>query len=238
MKKYFFMRDDDAGNADRRFIKLFNFLNAEKIPAVYAVIPAAIKPGLRRLLTAHPAAGELFETVQHGLAHTDHSGNPFIRQEFGPVRPFRLQLDDIRAGRDLMKKNFGRLFFPAFVPPFHMYNSDTVKAAGKAGLKFFSASKRAGDFGGSGVRFLPALVNLNEYDLERKPRPLELAVLKRKTLAALKSPGNVCGAYFHHAVLGEKDFEVFRKYACFLKELARVGCIELALFSTAAKKLK
>lgn len=232
MKKFFFVRGDDVTGPGRLFLAVFNFLAAEKVPAVYAVIPAAVKPGLRRLLAAHPQAGELFEVVQHGLSHKDRSGNRFLRQEFGPVRPFARQLADIRAGRDLMKKNFGRLFVPAFVPPFHMYNSATVEAAGKAGLKAFSASKKVGAFPEGGPVFLRAEVNVNEYGLDLKPRPLVLAALKKKTLVALRLPGPATGVYFHHADLRSRDFKVFRDYVAFLKDLAGLGLIELALFST------
>ena len=181
VKKTVFLRDDDVTAADPKFLRVFKFLLSEKVPTVYAVIPSKIKPGLIRLLKEHPEAGHMFETVQHGLSHCDHSGNPFIRQEFGPVRPFLLQLADIRTGRDLMKKNFGSLFIPAFVPPFHMYNSDTVKAVGKAGLKAFSASKTTGAFYELGLVFLPALVNVNDYDLDLKAVPLKLEKLKEKT---------------------------------------------------------
>ena len=225
------MRDDDVTAADADFLRVFGLLLSENVPAVYAVIPAEARRGLCRLLSGHPAAGRLFETAQHGLYHTDHAGNRFLRQEFGPVRPYALQLADIRAGRDLMKKNFGPLFVPVFVPPFHMYNSDTVKAAAKAGLKAFSASKNTGAFYGLGLAFLPALVNVNDYGLDLKPLPLKLETLKAKTLSALRSSGGIAGVYFHHTDLKGRDFEVFGQYVVFLKGLAARGWIEFSLFS-------
>ncbi len=237
VKKTVFLRDDDVTAADPKFLRVFKFLLSEKVPTVYAVIPSKIKPGLIRLLKEHPEAGHMFETVQHGLSHCDHSGNPFIRQEFGPVRPFLLQLADIRTGRDLMKKNFGSLFIPAFVPPFHMYNSDTVKAVGKAGLKAFSASKTTGAFYELGLVFLPALVNVNDYDLDLKAVPLKLEKLKEKTLSALRTPGPVAGVYFHHSDLNGSNLDVFKEYIIFLKKLAGLGWIELALFSTIIKNI-
>ena len=231
VKKVIFLRDDDVTAADEDFLRIFRFLLDSEVPAVYAVIPAKAQPGLSRLLTEHPKAGRLFETAQHGLHHTDHAGNRFLRQEFGPARAYELQLADIRAGRDLMKKRFGPLFVPVFVPPFHMYNSDTVKAAAKAGLKAFSASKTTGAFYGLDLAFLPALVNVNDYDLELNAIPLKLETLKVKTLSALRSSGRIAGVYFHHADLRGRDFEVFEQYVLFLKGLAARGWIEFSLFS-------
>lgn len=238
VRKTFFLRDDDVAEADPAFLRVFKFLLGVRVPTVYAVIPAKIKPGLTHLLTGHPEAGRLFETAQHGLCHCDHSGNTYLRQEFGPSRAFSRQLADIRTGRDLMKKEFGRLFIPVFVPPFHMYNSDTVKAAVKAGLTAFSASKSIGAIHGSGLVFLPAQVNVNEYDLALKAVPLEIKKLKEKTLKALRTPGMTAGIYFHHSDLKRRNLEVFENYIIFLKELASRRWIELALFSSILRKTK
>jgi len=238
VKKALFLRDDDAAAAGPDFRRIFFFLEAQKLPAVYAVIPALTTPALVRLLKGRPGAGSLFEVVQHGLAHKDHGGNSFMRQEFGPARTLAEQLSDIRRGAALMKKNFGRLFIPVFVPPFHNYNSDTVKAAAAAGLKGLSASKPSPALAGSGLAFLRTRVNVNEYTLDLRPRPLALERLKAKTIEALKAPGAAAGVYFHHAHIKGKDLETFRAYMMFLKALAGRGLIEPVLFSALLKKFK
>lgn len=237
VKKLVFLRDDDAAAATPEFRRLFRFLAAENLPAVYAVIPALASPALVRFLKSRPGAGTLFEAAQHGLNHKDHCGNRFMRQEFGPARTLAEQLADMRAGRDLMRKTFGRLFVPVFVPPFHTYNSDTVKAAAAAGLKGLSASKPSPALAGSGLAFLRTRVDVNEYGLDLRPRPLSLERLKAKTVEALKAPGGF-GVYFHHAHIKGKDFEVFRAYAAFLKALAGRGLLEPVLFSALLKKIK
>lgn len=231
VKKLVFLRDDDAAAAGPDFLRLFRFLTAEKLPAVYAVIPALARPSLVRLLKGHPGAGSLFEVAQHGLAHKDHGGNRFMRQEFGPARSLTEQLSDMRTGRRLMRKNFGGLFVPVFVPPFHTYNSDTVKAAAAAGLKAFSASKPSPALKGAGLAFLRTQVAVNDYDLDLRPRPLGLERLKAKTIEALKAPGRTAGVYFHHGHIRGNDFGTFRAYALFLKALAGRGLIKPVLFS-------
>lgn len=238
VKKQLFLRDDDAAAAAPAFLRMFRFLSSEKLPAVYAVVPALVSPALVRFFKSRPGGGILFEAAQHGLRHVDHCGNRFMRQEFGPARTLPEQLADMRAGRDLMRKNFGRLFVPVFVPPFHTYNSDTVKAAAAAGLKGLSASKPSPALRGSGLAFLRTRVDVNEYGLDLRPRPLSLERLKTKTVEALKAPGGTVGVYFHHAHITGKDFEVFRAYAAFLKALAGRGLLEPVLFSALLKKFK
>ncbi|OGS07511.1 MAG: hypothetical protein A2270_09605 [Elusimicrobia bacterium RIFOXYA12_FULL_51_18] len=232
IKKYVFLRDDDVTRTDARFLKTFNFLLQAKVPAVYAVIPARIEPGFAASMKNRAGAGKLFEFVQHGLSHRDHSGNRFTKQEFGPSRSLKLQRDDMRKGALLMKKNFGRGAVPAFVPPFHIYNTDTIKAAREAGLKIFTASKMIAGFEKSGVVFLPAKVNINDYDMNLKPRPLDLAGLKRKTMAALRGHGPALGAYFHHSTLDKHNFRVFQDYVGFLKGLEELRWVKLSLISS------
>lgn len=232
LKKLLFLRDDDAAAATPEFLRLFNFLNEEKLPAVYAVIPALAEPGLVRRLKGR-GAGRLFETAQHGLRHKDHAGNRFMRQEFGPARPYARQFADIKAGADLMKKKFGRFFAPVFVPPFHTYNSDTALAAAAAGLKALSASRFNPALRGAGLKFFGTDVAVNSYGLDLRPRPLDLPKLKADTLAALRAPGHTLGVYFHHDHLG--DFEAFRNYILFLKDLCGKGLLEPVLFSKLLK---
>ncbi len=230
--KALFLRDDDAAAATPEFRRLFAFLAAEKLPTVYAVIPALAEPPLVRLLKGR-GAGRLWETAQHGLAHRDHAGNRFLRQEFGAARPYARQLADIREGAAIMKKKFGRFFAPVFVPPFHNYNSDTARAAGEAGLKALSASRYNPALRGAGLRFFGTDVAVNGYGLDLKPRPLDAAALKARTLEALRAPGPTLGVYFHHDHLG--DMAAFGSYVLFLKDLCGRGLLRPVLFSALLK---
>ncbi|MCM2267008.1 MAG: polysaccharide deacetylase family protein [Elusimicrobiales bacterium] len=233
LTRYLFLRDDDAAAATPEFLRLFNFLKEEKLPSVYAVIPALAEPALVRRLKGR-GAGRLFETAQHGLRHKDHAGNRFMRQEFGPARTYARQLADIKAGAALMRRKFGKFFAPVFVPPFHTYNSDTALAAAAAGLKALSASKFNPALRGAGLKFLGTEVAVNSYGLDLRPRPLDPARLKAATLAALRAPGLTLGVYFHHDHLGE-DFGAFRDYIRFLKDLCAKGLLQPALFSKLLK---
>ncbi|MCX5785591.1 MAG: polysaccharide deacetylase family protein [Elusimicrobia bacterium] len=235
MIKKFYLRDDDAGAANARFMKTFRLLKAEGMAASYAVIPAELKENLVGFLKAEARAGTVFEVLQHGWTHKNR-GSRWLRQEFGNLAPAAAQKQDILKGFKLLKKNFGKLFTPVFVPPFHVYNIDTLRAAKAAGLKGFSASKRI-PAGGRGLFFITANIDVNVYAPDGRPMPLNLERLKQKTINRLKSRGDIC-AYFHHDTFDAANFAVFKAYLSFLEALRARGLIEFSLFKEAITQIK
>lgn len=223
--KAFFLRCDDAARPDRAFLRVLRLFKAAGLPLSCAVIPAAAGAPLARLLAREAAAGTGLEALQHGLSHAEHGGNRYLKHEFGPSRPYADQRRDIAAGRLLMRRLFGRLFTPVFVPPFHAYNSDTLRALTSLKFRALSASRRPERLP-RGLRFLGTGVTVNEYGLDLKARPLDLRLLRGRTLAALREPGPA-GVYFHHADL--KPFKIFYDYALFLKELEKRGLARFVL---------
>lgn len=232
--KIFFLRCDDVIKPDKAFLRVFRLLKASELPVSCAVIPALAGPALASFFRTEAAAGTRLEALQHGLSHAEHSGNRYLKQEFGPARPYKAQRADIAAGSRLMKKLFGKISKPVFVPPFHLYNSDTVKALVSLRFKALSASRRLKEPLPRGLSFLGTRVTVNEYDLELKPRPLSLSLLKSRTLAAIKEKGPA-GIYFHHADIKGRDLGIFSEYVSFLKELEKRG---LAGFVAASQILK
>jgi len=232
--KTFFLRCDDVIKPDRAFRSVFSLLKAAGLPVSCAVIPARAGPGLASFFRSEAAAGARLEALQHGLSHAEHSGNRYLKHEFGPARPYKEQRADIAAGKKLMKKLFGKSS-PVFVPPFHLYNSDTLKALVALGFRAFSASRRLDEPLPRGLAFLGTRVTVNEYDLELKPRPLSLNLLKSRTLAALREGSKPAGIYFHHADIKGKDLGIFSEYVSFLKALETR---RLARFVLASEMIK
>lgn len=230
--KTFYLRCDDVVKPDRAFLRVYNLLNSLGLPLSCAVIPAGAGRALAAFFRRELAAGARLEALQHGLSHAEHAGNRYLKHEFGPARDLAQQKADMAAGARrlaaLLKK-----FTPVFVPPFHSYNSDTLRALRAAGLAL-SASRRPERLP-RGLAFLPTRVTVNEYDLRLKPRPLDLRLLKARTLAAIKEKGPA-GIYFHHADLSEKDFKIFSAYAAFLKDLEARGLARFALCSELLKR--
>ena len=227
MKKRFYLRDDDAGGANARFIKTFRLLKEAGMAASYALIPAELKENLVEFLKTEARAGTVFEVLQHGWSHKNR-GSLWLRQEFGNLTPSDAQERDISKGFKLLRKKLGTLFTPVFVPPFHVYNIDTLRAAKAAGLKGFSASKKI-PLAGRRLFFIAANIDVNVYAPDGSPKPLDLARLKHKTINCLKRPGDIC-AYFHHATFDQANFAVFKAYLSFLRALRTRGLIEFSLF--------
>lgn len=221
--KTFFLRCDDVSGADAAFRRVASLFKKLGLPLSCAVIPASAREGLGAFLRS-PAAPRA-EALQHGFSHCEHSGNIYTKQEFGPSRTGARQRADIEAGKKIMHRLFGKLFTPVFVPPFHVYNTDTLAALRVLGFRALSASKRPGRLP-RGLAFLGTRVTVNEYDLRLKARPLDLKVLKARTLAAVRESGPA-GIYFHPADL--KPFGIFSEYALFLKELEKRGLARFAL---------
>jgi predicted deacetylase len=231
--KDFFLRCDDVTRPDAPFRRVVALFEKAELPLSCAVIPALAAKSLARFLRSRTAAGARLEVLQHGFTHAEHAGNRYLKQEFGPARAYRDQRADIAAGKKLLAGLFGKLSRPVFVPPFHMYNTDTLKALAALRFRALSASRRPEALP-RGLAFLGTRVTVNEYDLRLKPRPLDLKALKARTLAAVREKG-AAGVYFHHADLKGKDFGVFSDYVSFLGELERRG---LARFSLCSKLLK
>jgi len=233
--KIFFLRCDDVTKPDPAFLRVFSLLKAAELPLSCAVIPGLAEAGLAAFFRAETAGETRLEALQHGFTHAEHSGNKYLKHEFGPSRPYGTQRADIAAGKKVMGKMFGKLSKPVFVPPFHVYNSDTLKALGALGFKAISASRPLKSGQARALIFLGTRVTVNEYDLKLKPRPLSLNLLKSRTLAALREGTKPAGIYFHHADIKGKDLKIFSVYISFLKKLETRG---LARFALASEILK
>ena len=229
--KTFFLRCDDVTKPDPAFLRVFKLLKAADLPVSYAVIPAQAGAGLAAFFRSEAAGGARLEALQHGFSHAEHSGNKYLKHEFGPSRSYGTQRADIAAGKKLMGKLFGKFSKPVFVPPFHVYNSDTLKALARLGFKGISASRRLKSAQAGAPVFLGTRVTVNEYDLELKPHRLSLSLLKARTLAALREGNKPAGIYFHHADIKGKDFKIFADYISFLKKLGTRGLARFVLVS-------
>jgi hypothetical protein len=184
-----FFRDDDAGWDDPALQALLDVFEAAEAPVDLAAIPLAVSGRLGRELAArHRAAPELVRVHQHGFAHRNHE--PTGRKcEFGPSRPFELQLDDVVCGRSLLRRLDVELD-PIFTPPWNRCTPDTARAVRIAGLALLSREARAEPLA---VPELP--VNVDWTKREALPG----------TLAAAVRDGGPVGVMLHHAVMGADD---------------------------------
>lgn len=136
----FFIRNDDVWTLDHEFRFYFNLAVERRIPVVHAVIPAKMDPALIDFLCkAKEKYPHLLDIVQHGWLHMNYSGDNLKKYEFGHLRSLEKQRQDINQGFKKMRQAFGDLFTPAFVPPYHGYDENTLKVIEEAGFSIFSA---------------------------------------------------------------------------------------------------
>jgi len=96
--KTFFLRCDDVVRPDRAFLRVFGLLAGLGLPLSCAVIPAGAGKALAAFFRRQKALGAGVEALQHGLSHSEHSGNRYLKHEFGPSRVYGEQLADLAEG--------------------------------------------------------------------------------------------------------------------------------------------
>ena len=228
---YLLLRDDDAYDADAGFTEVFELCLRERVPVTYCAIPSKLTKSLVGLFLDHGKLRDLFDITQHGWSHANHnktSRRP--RYEFGPSRSYAAQKGDMARGLKRMRAALGSLFTPAFVPPFHYYDANTLLAAQSLGYRIFSAGPQKFSIAKAGFLYLHAQLSVNEYDDAYRSLPLSLPRLIRET-ARLINEGRIVGVYFHHSTLDPRNLGVFKEYLRFLKRLAVAGWIRSLTFS-------
>lgn len=214
-EKYVFLRADGITAADPVFQKVFNAFYEAEIPVSYAVVPALADKALASFFRSKQRR-ELFSVVQYGWKAFNHNsaegGQPY---EFGPVRKAEEQASDMAQGKKAMEALFGDLYFPAFVPPFNMYDRNTQAAADAAGFLFFAAGKPLFPTERFHYKHLTANVNLTHYD-PGDPIPLNTLEIIRDTRRGMAAR-RVAGVFFRVAAFGGASWSPFLHYVDFLK---------------------
>ncbi len=162
-KAYLFIRNDDVCSLTSSFQFFFEQMLGRELPVVYAVIPGKMEKSLvhfiRRAKERYP---HLLDIVQHGWMHTNYSSDRKQKYEFGMARDFETQRQDIQKGKQLMDKAFGDYFTKAFVPPFHGYDQQTIKALTVENFSMFSAGTY--DLAEPlSLKYLPAMTSFSQY---------------------------------------------------------------------------
>jgi len=229
-KARIFIRNDDAWTLDEPFQFFFNQMMIREIPVVYAVIPGKMEADFVSFLCSaskqHP---RLMNIVQHGWRHVNHSSDEARKYEFGPSRTFGQQSRDIEEGWKRMNAAFGDDFIPAFVPPFHGYDENTVRLVNDREFRIFSA-------GGGGLGNQPALLeipaNISFSRYDRGTVEIHSAREMLEMMVKCFNRSSLSGILTHHSdfVTDRSRKEVLRFFDV-LKKLESRGEVEILLFS-------
>ncbi len=137
-----FLRDDDVSTLSTAFVDFFAIFKSANLPVSYQVIPETLDDACAEFLRGELEQGAgLVEIGQHGLRHQMIVNGKLEFYEFGPERTFQQQLDDILAGKALLRDRLGAdVSLDVFTPPRHRYDRNTLKAIRQAGYSVLSAS--------------------------------------------------------------------------------------------------
>jgi peptidoglycan/xylan/chitin deacetylase (PgdA/CDA1 family) len=149
-RKYVIFRDDDvAPRAKFAELQAVNQVHIDKnVPVTLGITPHQNASKGNQLLQDKPflnymrsiASNRLFEFAQHGYTHQSVSiASP--SEFYG--RPYAVQYDTIKKGRDDITQAFG-VVPTTFIPPFDKSDNNTLKAAKALGFTEYSTS--FGDF--------------------------------------------------------------------------------------------
>ncbi len=233
--KFTFIRDDDVYKDSLKFRYIFFFLKKIKIPTIYGVIPQKVEKKLVEFLKKEKKKDpNLIDIVQHGWKHKNYSKDINNKYEFGPTRSYIQQKKDILKGYKKMQKLFGEYFTPAFVPPYHGYNSTTLNIIEELKIPLFSGEKI-----NTRKNFLnlPIKISLNDYS-DKKMKILDPKISIKKFLFYLNSNSEkTIGIVFHHSgILSKNDLNNFKIFCFFLKKLEKEKKIKFILFSSLLKR--
>jgi hypothetical protein len=231
MRKFLFIRNDDVWTLEKSFTDFFAIMYGLKIPVVYAVIPKLLEKSAAIFLRkAKEKTPDLIDIVQHGYAHENHADAGQRKYEFGDNRTYQQQVYDIEAGIKIMKKWFGGLLTPGFIPPYHSENADTVKALEYLDVPLYSARLKLPC---KKTKFLelPAKVWIHRLDSKGAPAPLNFRRVSAELVEALstqKISGMVCR---HHMLTHPNDHKILKALMGIVLREQSQGKVQTVLFS-------
>lgn len=231
MSKFLFIRNDDVWALDKSFQEFFDFMFKQKIPVVYGVIPAKLQEDTALFLRrAKQEAPNLLDIVQHGYTHRNYAAPGEHQYEFGPVRTYAQQFEDISQGMQIMRRWFGELVTPGFISPYHAYDANTIDAIEALNIPLHSARLKVPHRGKKFID-LPAQIWANKADEQGIPWPLDFHGLSRDLASVLES-GPITGMVFrHHLMVNPKDKDVLVALMRLLVQERDKGKIRTVLFS-------
>ena len=217
----FFFRDDDAGWEDARLFELIDVFADHQVPVDLAVIPKSIsRPTAARLRRLVEAGSKTIAVHQHGYAHLNHEREG-RKNEFGPGRSWREQLDDIKAGQALLLDLLGPITDPIFTPPWNRCTGITAVCLWETGFKYLSRDKTASTLSTSGLEELPISV---DWFAHRKGVRLTADEFGNLFTTAVRDQPAV-GVMLHHAVMDKYEFRRLKQLLQFVASHPQVRCV-------------
>ncbi len=226
----FFFRDDDAGWEDARLFELLRLVAEHNVPIDVAAIPKSLsRTTARRLRKMVEADSARLSIHQHGYAHVNHELEG-KKNEFGPSRSWREQLEDVKAGQSLLKDLLGSITEPIFTPPWNRCTDITAICLWETGFKCISRDRTAPPLTAPELQELSISV---DWFAHRKRVRLTSDEFGSLFAAAVRELPAV-GVMLHHAVMD--DFE-FRRLGQLLQLVSTHSQARCVLMKDAIREL-
>jgi anaerobic magnesium-protoporphyrin IX monomethyl ester cyclase len=215
-KKVIFFRDDDVSELTSKLKRLIGIFIEEKVPVSLEVIPKKLtNETVDYLLNLKKKYPYLIDINQHGYSHKNNNDQTNEElYEFGKNRSYEEQFNDIKEGKKIMEKKFGKNFSLIFTPPFNEYDENTVTALQE--LKFKAISADNSGFITKGIKTANSSIDLIEsyspkimfHTKDNIKLQLEIAINKL----------DYTGILLHHEFFGEEQFEFLHSLIKYIKK--------------------
>jgi predicted deacetylase len=208
----FFFRDDDVGWEDARLFEMLDVFGEHNLPVDLAVIPKSLsRETAKRLRQTIDAGSTRLSVHQHGYAHINHEREG-RKNEFGPSRSWREQLEDVKNGQALLLDLLGPINDAIFTPPWNRCTGITAICLWEAGFKYVSRDKTAPALDAPELKELSISV---DWFAHRKGIRLTSNEFGNLLAAAVRDQPAV-GVMFHHAVMDDYELRRLRQFLQFI----------------------
>lgn len=231
MRKFLFIRNDDVWKLERSFREFFDMMLAYKIPIVYGVIPARLEKSATVFLRkAKEKTPDLLDIVQHGYLHRNYAPPGEDKYEFGAGRTYAQQRKNIEQGMKIMRRSFGDLVTPGFIPPYHAEDENTIKALESLKVPLYSARLKVPKKKKTFID-LPAQVWANKVDIKGDPKPLDFRRVSADLFDVLSTQKMSGMVFRHHMMCGASDKKVLMALMQLIMKERAKGKVQTVLFS-------
>lgn len=213
IKGIVFFRDDDVSELTPKLKRLIKIFVDAEVPVNLEVIPNKLSlECLEYLLSLKELHPELVDFHQHGFSHENHNpGKIGSEKEFGDVRSYKEQYEDLASGKKIMEDSFGDSFSPVFCPPYYGYNKDTLRSLVDLGFRGFSGYFFEGMNSIQEESLKDISANVEMLDQGNKGVFFrEMEDVKKDILLKIVQSG-FAGIVLHHELMEDKHFVFLRR---------------------------
>ena len=222
LKNYnFFFRNDDVHKITKKLKRLIDLFLDYGIPINLAIIPNKIESELvSYLILLKQKYGRLVSIHQHGFNH-NHNENknwnnnaPF---EFGSDQSYDYQLKLIKKGKSIMDNAFENYNIPAFTPPYHSFNNNTIKVLNDLNFKLFSADLNLKKIDLKLLKNISVNIDIVKEYYPKKISKLENEIIRELLYLIKNKTSNTIGIVLHHEKMSDYDFKVIERLIKLIK---------------------